>query len=75
MDSKFGCLWGEWCSLQSTGVFRVGLWKNIRKGWENFLCHTKFAVGDGSRISFWHDKWCGDVALRQLFQFYLVLLV
>jgi hypothetical protein len=67
MDSKFGSLWDGWCSLEPAGVFGVGLWKNIRKVWENFSCHTKFEVGDRSQISFWHDKWCMDVALKATF--------
>jgi hypothetical protein len=29
--------------------------KNIRKGWEKFSCHTRFEVGDGSKIRFWYD--------------------
>jgi hypothetical protein len=32
MDSKFGSLWGGWCSFEPLGAFGVGLWKNIRKG-------------------------------------------
>ena len=32
VDSKFGSLWGGWCSLEPKGAFGVGLWKNIRKG-------------------------------------------
>ena len=24
-------------------------------------------VGDGSRILFWHDKWTGDVPLKNLY--------
>jgi hypothetical protein len=24
-------------------------------------------VGDGSKISFWHDLWCGDTALKVAF--------
>jgi hypothetical protein len=32
VDSKFGSLWGEWCSLEPRGVFGVGLWNYIRKG-------------------------------------------
>ncbi len=68
MDSKFGSLWDGWCSLEPAGVFGVGLWKNIRKVWENFSCHTKFEVGNGSRISFWRGKWCRDVALKVAFQ-------
>jgi hypothetical protein len=31
VDSKYGSLWGGWCSLESTCAFGVGVWKNIRK--------------------------------------------
>jgi hypothetical protein len=24
-------------------------------------------VGDGTKISFWHDMWCGDMALKVAF--------
>jgi hypothetical protein len=37
VDSKFGSLWGGWCSLEHVGAFGVGLCKNIRKRWETFL--------------------------------------
>jgi hypothetical protein len=39
---------------------RVGLRKNIRRGWGKFSSHTKFEVGDGSKIRFWPDLWCED---------------
>jgi hypothetical protein len=32
VDSKFDSLLGRWCSLEPIGAFRVGLWKNIKKG-------------------------------------------
>jgi hypothetical protein len=32
VDSKYGSLWGGWCSFESGGALGVGLWKNIRKG-------------------------------------------
>jgi len=38
----------------------VGVWKNIRKGWDSFSSFTRFVVGDGSKISF-----CG-VGIRLL---------
>jgi len=28
--------WGGWCSSEPVGAYGVGLWKNIRRGWENF---------------------------------------
>jgi hypothetical protein len=36
-------------------TYGVGLWKYIRRGWEKFSNLTKFEVGDGFKISFWHD--------------------
>jgi hypothetical protein len=67
VESKFGCLWGGWCSREPVGAFGVGLWKNIRKGWETFSGFTRFEVGDGVRIKFWHDLWCEDPVLKEAF--------
>jgi len=75
VDSKFGSVWGGWCSLEPVGAFGVGLWKKIRKGWEKFLGLSKFEVGDGARTNF--GMICGMRIqfLRKLFLFYLGLLV
>lgn len=67
MDPKYGSLWGGWCSLEHARAFEVGLWKNIKKGWENFSSFTRFQVGDGFGINFWHDHWCGEAALKIVF--------
>jgi hypothetical protein len=64
VNSKYGNLWNGWCSLKPVGAFGVGLWKNIRKGWESFTGYTRFDVGDGTRTSFRHELWCGDLALK-----------
>ena len=45
----------------------MGLWKNIRKGWETFFGFARFEVGDGVRTKFWHDLWCGDRVLKEVF--------
>jgi len=45
----------------------VGLWKNIRKGWEIFIGLFRFEVGDGARTKFWHDMWCGYIVLKEAF--------
>lgn len=41
--------------------------KYIRKGWKIFQRHAHIVVGDGSRVRFWHDKWCGEQSLQATF--------
>jgi len=45
----------------------VELWKNIRKDWGKFSSHTSFEVGDGSKVRFLHDLWCGDKTVKEAF--------
>jgi hypothetical protein len=67
IDAKFGSLNGGWCSIEVSGSYGVGVWKYIRKGWEKFCNSVRFAVGDGSHISFWHDWWCGERSLKHCY--------
>jgi hypothetical protein len=67
VDSKFGSLWGRWCSLEPVGAHGVGLWKNIKKGWEILFGFARFEVGDRVRTKFWHDLWCTDAVLKKVF--------
>jgi hypothetical protein len=67
VDAKFGSMGGGWCSRAPTGPHGVGLWKNIRRGWSLFCSHTRFELGDGSRIRFWDDVWCGQLPLKEAF--------
>ena len=46
-------------ALAIQGSHGVGLWKTIRKGWLEFNKREAFKVGDGSRVRFWKDRWCG----------------
>ena len=39
------------------------MWKEIRKEWPNFFQNSVFVLGDGRRINFWKDVWCGGEAL------------
>ena len=55
--SKFGEDYGGWSSGDIKGGFGVGLWKEIRKEWTHLFQNTYFALGNGSRISFWRDAW------------------
>ena len=67
VEAKYGSLRGGWCSFEPRGAYGVGFWKNIRKGWDTFKGFTQFEVGEGTRVSFWHDLWYGDSALKFAF--------
>jgi hypothetical protein len=67
VDAKYGGVWDEWCSLDPPRSHGVGLWKNIRKGLSLFCSRTRFILGHGSRIRFWHDVWCGEMTLKEAF--------
>jgi hypothetical protein len=67
VEAKFGSVGGGWCSLAPVGPHGVGLWKNIRRGWSLFCRHVRFELGDGSRIRFWFDVWCGELPLKEAF--------
>jgi hypothetical protein len=67
VDSKFGSLWGGWCSCEPVGAYEVGLLKNIKKRWGIFSGFTRFEVGDGVKTKFWHDLWWGNMVLKEAF--------
>jgi hypothetical protein len=48
MESKYGSLWGGWCSNEVHGLYVMGLWKNIKRGWREFSSHIRFEVEDCS---------------------------
>ena len=45
----------------------VCLWKSIRWEWLMFSRFIHFDVGNGTRVKFWHDLWCGDCPLKEAF--------
>ena len=67
ISRKFGEEEGGWCTREVREGFGVGFWKEIRK--EGSLLQNKvvFSMGDGRRVKFWKDKWCGNFALCDFF--------
>ena len=67
IEAKYGCVKGGWCSNPVNSSYGVSLWKTISKDWSSFKRFISFDVRDGSRVSFWHDVWCGDNTLKETF--------
>ena len=45
----------------------IRLWKGIRMDWELGGARIPFSVGNGRRVRFWRDRWCGDSPLCESF--------
>ena len=60
---KYGEDKGGWCSREVREAHGVGLWKGIRMDWELVGTRILFIVGNGRRVRFWRDRWCGDSPL------------
>jgi len=58
---------GGWCSKEVGGSYGFGVWKSIRRGWDAFAAHVRYEIGNGSKVLFWHDVWCGEISLKNLF--------
>lgn len=62
IERKYGRVWEVWCTRSVNGPYSVGLWKSISQGWPSFSRHIQYDIGDGSRVKFWQDCWCGDTS-------------
>ena len=64
---KYGYEGFGWRTNEACGTFEVGVWKEILKEsnwcWDNI----EFKVGEGTKVNFWTDQWCGNEALSQTF--------
>lgn len=57
----------EWYPKIISRALVSGVWKGIGKGWDPFVRQISFEIGNGSKVRFWKDKWCGEVELWRLF--------
>ena len=63
IEVKYSYDWGGWCSSSFFGPYGVSLWKNIRRGWHSLSRFIMYEIGDGSKVQFWLDCWCGTSSL------------
>ena len=55
---------------RSRGVkdsYMLGMWKTIRNWWESIKGRSHFKIGNGRRIKFWKNRWCGNLSLEEAF--------
>ena len=57
----------DWSIGWIRGSHGCGVWKGIMLGWDGFSAHLRHKVGRGDKVRLWHDKWCGDVTLKESF--------
>uniref|UniRef100_A0A2N9IRA3 Reverse transcriptase domain-containing protein n=1 Tax=Fagus sylvatica TaxID=28930 RepID=A0A2N9IRA3_FAGSY len=65
--AKYGVEGGGWITEPSRDRHGCGLWKSIMMGWDDFRRYTSFEVGLGSKVLFWHDKWCTELPLKDMY--------
>ena len=61
---KYGEARGGWCTRGVRGAHGCGIRK---EGTKKFFGQILFNVREGSRVSFWHDPWCGPTPLKKVF--------
>ena len=64
---KYGEDRGGWCSREVREAHGMGLWKGIRMDWKMVSDRMVFKVGNGRKVRFWRDRWCGDSPLCMSF--------
>ena len=67
MKAKYGEQWGDWFTVIVNRSHGCSTWKGIWAGWDGFSDFVSIRVGNGKRIQFWHNVWCGDQSLNILF--------
>ena len=44
-----------------------GMWRSIKEVSDKFFSQIMYNVGEGCRVSFWHDPSSGPIPLKELF--------
>ena len=70
---KYGEERGGWCSREVREAHGVGLWKWLRMEWDFVGSRISFLIGNGWRVRFWRNRWCGDSPLCVSFSSLFVL--
>ena len=64
---KYDTLRGDWRTKDIVHSHGSSLWKGIMRVWRDLYTHVSYQLGNGSKIRFWHDVWCGQMSFRDKF--------
>ncbi|RVW76708.1 hypothetical protein CK203_047539 [Vitis vinifera] len=64
---KYGYEGFGWRTNEARRTFGVGVWKEILKEMNWCWDNIEFKVGEGTKVNFWTDQWCGNEVLSQTF--------
>ena len=67
LSAKYGVKGRGWCTKPVRGSHGCSLWIGIMANRDIFQKYIVFEVGNGNKVQFWYDKWCGDSALKDRF--------
>ena len=70
VEMNYGSLRGGWCTnvVNVLLFFLMGLANtNVQRGWAKFSSFFMSGAGDGTRVKFQLDVWCGDVSFKESF--------
>ncbi|XP_028113696.1 uncharacterized protein LOC114311727 [Camellia sinensis] len=72
--SKYRFQGEEWLPILGPGITSSRIWGDILTTVEQkenlllfYVSNLQLRVGNGYRIKFWHDKWCGGIILKEEF--------
>lgn len=64
--TKYG-MQDRWMTEDETTPYNCSVWRSIRNLWPLVTSRSRCKVGNGEKVSFWKDTWCGQGPLRQTF--------
>ena len=67
INRRYGEEEGGWRTCEVGGAYGVGMWKAIRMDWAIAGKGMAYVVGNGRRVKFWEDRWCGEEPLKVAF--------
>uniref|UniRef100_A0A0V0H378 Putative ovule protein n=1 Tax=Solanum chacoense TaxID=4108 RepID=A0A0V0H378_SOLCH len=58
---------GNWITTEVSSPYGSSVWRSISDLWDLVLERSCCKVGNGRKVAFWKDRWCGQVSLSQRF--------